>query len=510
MRRNPTVRPLISDIRWGRGGTNAQQGRNCSNTGRTCDGYWRHRMALPRRDAHQPNTNIKSKVDESRGLVILPALTPLSSQLFDNDGEAHSFDLFRSHSVPQTNRLVDSTFWSHTVLQISHTEPAIKHGLLSLGMLQRNPELSEKQRSGAIQSYLKALSESQELVRRVSATGDYTKVLVCALVFHCVESILGNHVAARTHLRGGLRLLYDKKLLDSDFNDSIVSTYRRFDFQAMTFWDESAPFELDPRTAMRLEAIHMPLNFSTFNHAANTLVELVYWMFCIDEFYLGRNSLSPSDLETYTVILQRCRSFFHMWHDRFEEYKDKHGTHLTEFRQRCTLLHIYYLMALIHAGHDRTLPETHRDAFLPDFVRLLDLAEEFTEIDSKTFTKGVVSFEAGIVVPLFETAMRCRDPRQRRRAIALLRSAPRREGVWDSLGAAAVAECAMEVEEDGLGKVEQASDIPDYKRIYLLHPAADISKRQVHVTFFRERRLSLLANGDMQYEWSTLEQVVRF
>lgn len=167
-------------------------------------------------------------------------------------------------------------------------------------------------------------------------------------------------------------------------------------------------------------------------------------------------------------------------------------------------------MALVRASHDRTLPETHWDMFLPDFTRLLDFAEQFTAAESKIFSKGVVSVEAGIVVPLFETAMRCRDPCQRRRALALLRSAPRREGVWDSLGAAAVAESAMAAEEVGPVKPEQAGDIPDHKRIYFLNVAANINKREVHVIFFRERRLSTETNGEFHYEWSTQEQVIHF
>ncbi|KAF2432848.1 hypothetical protein EJ08DRAFT_695249 [Tothia fuscella] len=156
------------------------------------------------------------------------------------------------------------------------------------------------------------------------------------------------------------------------------------------------------------------------------------------------------------------------------------------------------------------MPETHWDASLPDFVHLLDLADEFTAVDLKTFTKGVVSFEPGIVLPVFETAMRCRDPSQRRRALALLRSAPRKEGVWDSMGAAAVAECAMNLEEDGLVEPEQVGDIPDHKRVYFVNPAADLNLRVVHVTFSCEPRVLILENGRMQYTWSTRERVIHF
>lgn len=58
------------------------------------------------------------------------------------------------------------------------------------------------------------------------------------------------------------------------------------------------------------------------------------------------------------------------------------------------------------------------------------------------------SFELSPIVPLFITACRCRDPHIRRRAISLLLSFRRREGVWDSLGAGMVAAQCMKKEED--------------------------------------------------------------
>jgi hypothetical protein len=77
--------------------------------------------------------------------------------------------------------------------------------------------------------------------------------------------------------------------------------------------------------------------------------------------------------------------------------------------------------------------------------------------------------------------MRCRDPDERRHAIAMLRSAYRREGVWDGFAAAAVLERAVEIEEEGLAKVEKASDVPDEQRIYFADPAAGFNKRQIHI-----------------------------
>lgn len=67
------------------------------------------------------------------------------------------------------------------------------------------------------------------------------------------------------------------------------------------------------------------------------------------------------------------------------------------------------------------------------------------------------SFELSPIVPLFLTITRCRDPFIRRRALALLLNYRRREGVWDSLGAALVgAECVKK--EEDLQGVDIGSD----------------------------------------------------
>ncbi|KAF2432849.1 hypothetical protein EJ08DRAFT_117595 [Tothia fuscella] len=246
---------------------------------------------------------MKSRCNKSKEIVILPALAPLSSKRFETDQDARFFGLFISHCVPQSNRLVDSTLWSQTVLQIAHEELAVKHGLLALGALHANSDICKRQHPAALRNYSKALSEAQQLVRGVHVDEDSTKVLVCALLFHCIETILGCHAAAKAHLSGDLKLLYEKKLLGGDLNDNIASAYRRFDFGAMTFWDHSAPYELDPRVTTRLKSIQLPESFSTLNHATNTLIELFYSMFVIEELHFNKDQLCPSGLTTYIAEL---------------------------------------------------------------------------------------------------------------------------------------------------------------------------------------------------------------
>lgn len=238
-------------------------------------------------------------------------------------------------------------------------------------------------------------------------------------------------------------------------------------------------------------------------------MDYTHRIFYLHDFYLGRQQLEPCE-SSYYPQLDECREHLHLWNERFEQFKAKHGTYQSDFRQKCLLLDIYYTTSLLLARSDAMGPERKWDYFLSDFIRLLDLAEEFTTADTTTFTRGVASMELGIVIPLYQAAVRCRDPYQRRRAISMLRSAHRKEGVWDSLGAAACAEWIIEVEEEGLEKAEQANDIPERQRVYFVDPALDIGGRTAHITMYRRPHIAVSADGVPNLEWETRKRTLHF
>ena len=108
---------------------------------------------------------------------------------------------------------------------------------------------------------------------------------------------------------------------------------------------------------------------------------------------------------------------------------------------------------------------------------------------------------------LDKTAVRCRDPYLRRRAVAMMR-APRREGSLDSLAAAKAAQSIIDIEEEGLVKVEKADDIPEAQRVHFLDPAADLERRQAVLTFYMRPRLVLANDGQARYVYSTREETI--
>ena len=97
------------------------------------------------------------------------------------------------------------------------------------------------------------------------------------------------------------------------------------------------------------------------------------------------------------------------------------------------MLELSHVTATIMLATNLSNDETDFDRFVPNFDRIVDLAECLLAISTSRF-----SIDIGAVSLLYYVAMKSRHPTIRRKAIALLVAAPCREGVWDTIGAAAV------------------------------------------------------------------------
>jgi hypothetical protein len=120
--------------------------QRCTKTGRICDGY-----------AHlQEVENWREQHTGSLSEFVSPIIA-------GNAEELQFFHFFRSQTVRQLCGPTGSNFWDHTLLQICHHEPSIRHAAIALaslhqqlgqGRLQENPHGSEF----AIRQYLKSIS----------------------------------------------------------------------------------------------------------------------------------------------------------------------------------------------------------------------------------------------------------------------------------------------------------------------------------------------------------------
>lgn len=91
--------------------------------------------------------------------------------------------------------------------------------------------------------------------------------------------------------------------------------------------------------------------------------------------------------------------------------------------------------------------------------------------------------DLGIIVPLYLTALSCSNPAVRREALSLLSrlSLPRQEGAWNANDASRVGQWVIDVEADGLEKLEGAEDVPESSRIQRIDAIAHMEERLVHL-----------------------------
>jgi hypothetical protein len=477
----------------------------------------------------------------------------------NDEFESLSFRFYLSKTTPKTNAFFKSDFWDTLVLQISHSEPAVKHAVLALSALHRGWETDHQgfvQDKTALIQYSKAVGHASKLLTQAreqaySTSGQpmdkeaVDRVLVACILFICYENLVGNYASAQMHLRNGMSILMGnrRKALEAGISpqkyveDDVVNLFSRFDFQAMTFSDAAAPYRYLLSELDGLDLHQLPTKFTSLSEAGYYLFDTIRYIFRIGEFVYQPGYGNPA--HTHPQAKENLDS----WATTFEEFLyGLSGHEKTRQRNAISLLKIYQITAgyVITAGF--TGYETEYDKYMSKFEELLSLIESLnvggysslkenaSSSSSEASTpeppprgptrdrrQKFFSLECGMTIPLFYMAIKCRDPVLRRKAIAILGARDRREGLWDSIGASLVAERVAQVEEEAArasmaaksdsadkrsaGKVLKAEDIAEEQRVVIVKTMVNLEKRGV--------KLQLLSRPDgVAGEWAAREEWV--
>lgn len=177
--------------------------------------------------------------------------------------------------------------------------------------------------------------------------------------------------------------------------------------------------------------------------------------------------------------------------------KNFHGTCITPLLLKSCRWQLLYLKAMVPALHYLLL----------------------ARITGETASGRHSSLDNEVVTPLYEVATLCRDPIIRRKAMDLLRSGPRQEGVFDSYLCAMTAEQIIEIEEaaalDSLPaysydwicssvlsrrnyqrhnvtrRIEHIYEIPESLRLTYAHPKIDVIQTKVLLTLGQTSRMNV-------------------
>ena len=212
----------------------------------------------------------------------------------------------------------------------------------------------------------------------------------------------------------------------------------------------------------------IPEVFSSLEEARNSLD---YHLNCLSGDISGLARDEPPSEEQDEERRTFWRNMMGQWDTAFEKFLDNPATHLDAKHQQGALVlqmdQRIKSMFLIVPKHHMFSDESIWDDHISVGEEIVDMAEKVVALDraAQITEKPIFSSEVSIITPLYAVAHKCRDPYVRRRAIALLRSSTRQEGIWNSIMAAHVAEKIMTVEESGLGEVKSCRDVPKWARI---------------------------------------------
>jgi hypothetical protein len=409
----------------------------------------------------------------------------------------------------------DSDLWSRTILQLSHDQPAIKHGILALSIMHERyetvaPTSAIMSHDFAFVQYMQAVKHSNELLTAYqNGQASLEMVLIACIIFTCYENLAGNYKVASMHLRNGLHILDQHKSTAGArahvSRQEIANSLYRFDLEAMTFSDNASRYDYVLDLAPMCPAVQD--KYTRNDTARDDLVGILRCMMWLSGV-ADRFPRAPEHSEWLRVHREMSQAIT-KWEEVFAEYQ-RHMPSQDQANPKLyagnTLLKIAAITVRVIIGSGAGIgSEMAWDPFIESFKTIVDLAETIpilrrprsspspcstgeraiapkppttpsnlpsasstftfsstpTPIPTPTFHHQPAShfsptFELSPIVPLFIVALRCRDPGIRRRAIALLLSYRRREGVWDSFAAGMVALQCMRREE-GLSKAASSS-----------------------------------------------------
>ncbi|KAK1990114.1 hypothetical protein LX36DRAFT_621227 [Colletotrichum falcatum] len=455
------------------------------------------------------------------------------------------FEWFVREASGRLPGMFRSPYWKRLVLQASSTEPAVLYAILALGAAHEKEsstaepcrrakpdEGGEPESPGTagrlcLQLYNKSISLLQPHFSKRSAESTRVALVVCT-VFFCLEFMQERYKTGFLHFGYSLQLLGN--LLRSrasaasaadPVDDWFAEEIPRIDLQAALFTNE---FYLGAANDTSLLWDSLPRVFRTTRDASHSLDGLLFRALKLQKNGCAIN-LSGDAVDIFELLAtqQTLRRDLEGWLQSFNVFKANSWGDLSDAeRLACRRLPIYHTMAHIVTNTSLNPRNelifdlyTHQFASVVSHAReILDDAAQPSDLPTPaadTPGPGPLhdpqperAVDAGLIPPLFFTAVKCRVPRIRRQAAELIMLAHRHEGIWDAVLSARVAREVMALEERGVQDGPQAAgkrDSADSRastpqcppRVHKLWiEASGDRKGDIHLSFQR------ISNGQVQ------------
>ncbi|KAL8970173.1 MAG: hypothetical protein Q9197_003947, partial [Variospora fuerteventurae] len=443
--------------------------KKCTSTGRQCDGYAPQKttgaVAIRQKDPTCCHT-----VWEDSWLSL--ATPTYWSGTVD---ELRAFDYFRIQTSEDLAYSLNSSM-EELVLQTSHHHEAIRHAAIALGSLGETIRINSlspgcgsktlfwERHEFACRQYYKSVRLLQKDIGRNDLESVNFALISCFL-FVVFEFLQGNDQSAVAHLRSGLNIFRQQNLPASNhvkphpIQAEIARIFRILDTQLTTWFDlrTFAPnrhIPIDDPISREM----VPESFDTLDEASDQLGHLIsrVYRFRRDAskhdsaptraqvpaaVYLEREAL----LDALDVHRRRLGNYLAGRHAMARRPEDHHRITVLRINRKVTTL----MLATYLEPHESLLYAESQ----PHFWQIVSLAAlilrpETSEARQRMMggidanapcRRQVFDFFAGLIQPLYFTAIKCPYRETAMKAIELLEIQPWHEGSWDSAAMARTA-----------------------------------------------------------------------
>lgn len=405
-----------------------------------------------------------------------PSLYRISSST-ESSKELRALQYFDERIVPSLSPIFDVQLWSTSIKAHVRSIPTVRHLLVGISALYEqlaSPGLLSTLRGQnrvslldddtfALQHYVKALQLIQGTIG--SKHPSLLILKISSVLCSMFELLRENRSAAIVHTSNAIRLLESTKTPTSASSDDeeIDQVIQRLSLsQSLCGRPRSSSLPLLRDTAKLSIEKQIFSNIKEARISGERIIRSVHRL-----MQLAKPLAHSRHHETFipeTELSERLAQ----WSSKLQTLE----TSTTDCAQRrvCKYLRAQHLLTYIFFMTHASESETSFDPYVYLFREIVDLLAEFLNSSNVPFNIPF-SLDTGIVPSLYYTALKCRDPEIRRKAIALLKRSPRRDGPWDALEAALSAELVVQFEEQ-ISSVSRAPvtmlEIPEGKRVHEL------------------------------------------
>ncbi|KAJ5682699.1 hypothetical protein N7462_005864 [Penicillium macrosclerotiorum] len=383
--------------------------------------------------------------------------------------ERRAFEYYFQHAAKCLAGGMAIDFWTSVVPQICRTEPSVWDAVIAISSLFEHPDQCmdftllrsrggnsqylNKSQQEALVWYSRSISSVHSQIKRRGA--DPYIALISCVMFICIETIQGRMEEALQLYRQGTSLIMDlraqvrlgivcasKTML---LERMIIPLFLRLGTVSLTI-SGTQPSELFTATETRLN-----VPFESIAAARSAIAALGKEIILFDRearCHLravgGESFVAPEMLEKKNILKSHLDDWYQAYSDLCNPSQD---ASLSQMSTEPVLL-THHAAAKVHLAGCLTVKETVYDAHLADFAIIVEQANLVLGISAgPDGSQPPFTFEMGVGIPLFKTAMVCRDQNLRHRALELLRQAPPMQGFFKCTPVAMLAESIMKIEE---------------------------------------------------------------